>query len=132
MNPETGLLIDKGDRSLAAAEVLFAKGDYDFAASRAYYAMFYLAEAALLEKGKTFSKHTGVIDGFYHEFVATGRVSRELHHDLHVAFEDRVQGDYAFLDPFPKEDAEILLKKAEEFVNEVKRQIDLCLTIKKS
>ncbi len=39
MTPELEALIAKGGRSLAASRRLFAQGDYDFAASQAYYAM---------------------------------------------------------------------------------------------
>ena len=116
MKKETHLLLQKAKRSLAAARTLLKKGDYDFAASRGYYAMFYAAEAALLEAGKTFSKHTGVISGFYHEFVATNRVPQQLHQHLHEAFADRSTGDYGFLDPFPKEDAEQILVHAKDFI----------------
>ena len=43
--------------SVAAAKVLHTEGHHGFAASRAYYAMFYVAEAFLLGKGLAFSKH---------------------------------------------------------------------------
>lgn len=36
-------LVGKAERSLAAARRLLEAGDYDFAVSRAYYAMFYVA-----------------------------------------------------------------------------------------
>jgi len=47
MNQQIEALVAKGKRSLIAAQRLFELGDYDFAASRAYYAIFYLAEALL-------------------------------------------------------------------------------------
>jgi uncharacterized protein (UPF0332 family) len=40
-------LFTKARESLAAAQVLIKDGYYDFAASRAYYAMFYVASALL-------------------------------------------------------------------------------------
>lgn len=123
MKKETHLLLKKAKRSLAAAHTLLEKGDYDFAASRGYYAMFYAAEAALLEVGKTFSKHTGVISGFYHEFVATDKVPQQLHQYLHEAFEDRGIGDYGFLEPFPKQDSEQILTHAEHFVVEMEKLV---------
>ena len=64
MTAELEALIEKGRRSLGAARRLFGEGDYDFAASRAYYAMFYLAEALLLARHLTFSKHSAVIAAF--------------------------------------------------------------------
>jgi uncharacterized protein (UPF0332 family) len=42
-------LLDKAMRAIRAAEVLLEKGDAEFAAGRAYYAMFYVAQAMLGE-----------------------------------------------------------------------------------
>ena len=42
-------LLDKSARSIEAAKLLFGDGHFDFAASRAYYAMFYAVEALLLD-----------------------------------------------------------------------------------
>ena len=44
MNPDILALIDKAKNSLGAARILIRDGYFDFAASRAYYAMFYIAE----------------------------------------------------------------------------------------
>lgn len=123
MREETKQLIHKAKRALNASKLLFKNGDYDFAASRAYYAMFYVAEAALLEDGKTYSKHAGVINGFYHQFIATKLLDRKFHQAFHRAFEDRSEGDYAFLDPFPKQDAKERLKDAEAFLQAVETLI---------
>lgn len=121
MKKEVQLLIEKSKRSMGAAKVLFEREDYDFSASRAYYAMFYMAEAALLEKGHTYSKYAGVISGFFHYYVATGEVSKDLHQSFHRAFEDRHQGDYAYLDPFPKKEAKILLAQSEYFLKTIEK-----------
>ena len=52
-----------------AAQLLNDQGFHDFATSRAYYAMFYVAEALLLGEGLTFSKHSAVIAAFGKSFV---------------------------------------------------------------
>ncbi|MFQ5848755.1 MAG: HEPN domain-containing protein, partial [Candidatus Methylomirabilales bacterium] len=72
MTRDVEKLMEKGRRSFAAAEQLFKSGDYDFSASRAYYAMFYLAEAGLLAKGLAFSKHSRVISAFSEHLVKAG------------------------------------------------------------
>jgi uncharacterized protein (UPF0332 family) len=48
VNPEVKALLEKAKRSQKAAAKLFKDGDADFAASRAYYSLFYTAEALLL------------------------------------------------------------------------------------
>ena len=47
---EIHALMEKAKRSLSASEILMESDNYDFAISRAYYAMFYCAEAMLLSK----------------------------------------------------------------------------------
>ncbi len=43
MNRDISDLLDKAERSLSAARLLLDQGHYDFAGSRCYYAMFYVA-----------------------------------------------------------------------------------------
>ncbi len=124
MTNEIAALLTKAFRSLAAAKKLFADGDFDFSVSRAYYAMFYAAEAALLNRSKTYSKHSAIINGFYHEFVATGILPRQYHENFHHAFDDRNLSDYGFMESFPEEDAKTLLKNAETFVGVVRKLIE--------
>ena len=57
-------LIARGDTELLAARHLEEAGFSAQATSRAYYAAFYAAEAALLSLGETRSKHSGVISAF--------------------------------------------------------------------
>lgn len=115
MTRDVEKLMEKGRRSLAAAEQLYKNGDYDFSASRAYYAMFYLAEAALLAKGLAFSKHSQVISAFSEHLVKAGHVPRKLHQALYRAFEVRNRGDYA-AEPFPPKEAKATLDAAREFI----------------
>lgn len=49
--------IQKALLSVKAAKLLEENDHTDFAAARAYYAMFYVAQAFLIGKGLTFSKH---------------------------------------------------------------------------
>jgi uncharacterized protein (UPF0332 family) len=48
-------LLRKAQRTIQSARLLLTDGDYDGAVSRAYYAMFYVAEALLLAKAETLS-----------------------------------------------------------------------------
>ena len=49
--------LNRSKRSIEAAEEMVRKGYYDFAASRAYYEVFYAATALLLHEDMEFSKH---------------------------------------------------------------------------
>ncbi|MEL6453615.1 MAG: HEPN domain-containing protein, partial [Cyanobacteria bacterium J06623_5] len=44
MTLEQQFLLEKAQRSLAAAKQLLEQGFYEFSVSRAYYSMFYVAE----------------------------------------------------------------------------------------
>lgn len=54
MTPEQQALVDKARRSLEAAQSLIDQGFYDFAVSRAYYAMFCVAQALLDQQDSLF------------------------------------------------------------------------------
>ena len=87
-------LLEKAQRYVQSAELLRADGDYDSAASRLYYAMFYCAEALLFSKGLSYSSHRGVIAGFGQHFAKTGNLPSDMHRWLLEAFERRQEGDY--------------------------------------
>ncbi len=72
MNEEIQKLLEKAERSLKAAETLLSEGDYDFAVSRAYYAMFYSVRAMLLLIDITTKKHASTISIFCEKFVKSG------------------------------------------------------------
>jgi len=114
-----GLLL-RAERSLRSARNLLGDGDHDFAISRAYYAMFYAATAALLFHGIKRSKHSGVIAAFAEHVVKPGYLAPDYQRRLQAAFQDRSEGDYAGV--FPAHEAvELRLKEAEEFVAAVKQ-----------
>ena len=75
-------LLAKARQSLSAAKLML-DGEYpDYAASRAYYTMFYIAEAFLEGEGLSFSNHSAVISAFGREFARTGRVPVKFHQYL--------------------------------------------------
>ena len=76
MTAEQLALVQKAERSIRGARVLMEDGLHEFAVSRAYYAMFYLAEALLLGEGLAFSKHAAVIAAFGQHFAKSGRLPR--------------------------------------------------------
>lgn len=59
MSAQTEALLAKARRSLDNARRSLEAGDAEFAASRAYYAMFYAAEALLLSRGLVFGARGG-------------------------------------------------------------------------
>jgi len=115
---ETGKrLFAKSVRAIAAARRELASGDAEFAVARAYYAMFYVAEALLNEKGLSFKKHGGVHGAFGEHFVKTGKLDSKYHRWLLAAFEKRITADYGVEDNITSEDAAETIAQAQEFLN---------------
>jgi len=109
-------LLAKSKDSIRAAQVLLDQGFPGYAASRAYYAMFYAAEALLDRKGLAFSKHSGVIAAFGLHLVKTFEVPQELHRHIIEAMEIRQEGDYAPTETVTAVDAAEQIARARSFV----------------
>ena len=82
MRPEVAALLEKAASSRRAAALLAGQDYLDFAASRAYYALFYVAEALLLAEGFSFSSHAAVIAGFGKTFARPQRLDPRFHRYL--------------------------------------------------
>lgn len=116
MTPEQDQLLQKAQQSLNAANYLLEGGYYDFAVSRAYYTMFYIASAFLLGDGLTFSKHSAVISAFGKEFAKTERVPVKFHRQLKEAQDLRNVGDYGATGLISEEEAEVQIQRAKAFL----------------
>lgn len=116
MKPETQKLLDKAGRALRAAETLLNSGDADFAAGRAYYAMFYVAEGLLHEKDLRSRKHSGVISLFGESFAKTGALDAKFHRWLLDAFDKRILADYGVEATLTRDDAAQMITQAREFL----------------
>lgn len=121
MTTEAGKLLTKAGRAIRAAQVLAREGEYGFSLGRAYYAMFYAAEALLSDRGLRYRKHAGVSSAFGEHLVKTGEVDPKYHRWLLDGFDQRVQGDYGFDFEPGEQDAEELISKAIEFLREAER-----------
>jgi len=118
--PEIAANLDRADESLRAARQLAAAGFSDIAASRAYYAAFYAASAALLAEGLELSKHSGVIACVHQHLVKTGKLDREHGRQLNWLFGLRNVGDYGITIHVSPEEAEEAIRAAESFVHAIR------------
>jgi uncharacterized protein (UPF0332 family) len=116
MKREVQALLQKARDSLRAAEVLYQEGFADFCASRAYYALFYAAEALLLDRDLTFSSHSAVIAAFGKEFAKTGLLDQKYHRYLLDAQDSRNVGDYGVGPGVTDSQAQKVLGWAREFI----------------
>lgn len=120
-------LMARADTELRAAQTLEEARFPAQATSRAYYAAFYAAEAALLSLGETRSKHSGVLSAFGLLVVKQGGFDPALAAELRRLFELRSIADYMWLDDNEPDDTDPL-GAARRFVDGVRqwrsREID--------
>jgi uncharacterized protein (UPF0332 family) len=116
VKPEIEALLRKASESLRASQLLSREGYSDFAAARAYYAMFYAAQALLLGRNLSYSKHSAVIAAFGKEFAKTGPLNPKYHRYLIDAQDYRNLCDYGIGPALTAERAEDVIRWAGEFV----------------
>jgi uncharacterized protein (UPF0332 family) len=123
VKPEVQEYLKKADRALKVAENLLATDFEAEAAAKAYYAMFYAAQALLKENGIQRVKHSAVQAAFGQHLVKTGKVDEKFHRMLIDARETRELADYTVGEEVSAETALLRVKNAEEFVQVVKTSL---------
>lgn len=121
MKEDTRKLLEKAERALETANTLLDSKDMEFVAGRAYYAMFYVAEALLNERDLVFGKHSGVHSAFGKHFIKTGELDQKYHQWLIEAFNKRLLSDYTFDADMTREKAKEMVVRAEEFLQAAKQ-----------
>ena len=116
MTPDIEALIRKARKSLGAAKSLIKDNYFDFAASRAYYAMFYVAEALLAVIDQSYNKHSAVISAFGREYAKTGELDSKFHRWLLDAQDFRNIGDYGVDAHISEDDANMVCEWARDFI----------------
>lgn len=111
----------RAEKSLTAAELLLNSSLFDDAVSRAYYAMFYAAKAALETIGIETNSHSGLISQFGLHFIKTGKLQSRYGRMLAQTFQVRQVGDLDVqVSPRPIE-AEKVVSDAVQFVAVIKK-----------
>lgn len=113
---QSELLLAKAERYIRSAQVLAEDGDLDSAASRLYYAMFYVAEALLAALGVAYSSHSAVLAAYGQHFAKTRLLDPRFHRALLEAFSQRQLGDYAVSSGLTDDDIQVLVSDAVDFV----------------
>lgn len=116
MSEDQQELVEEARDSIEAARILLQNLYPGYAASRAYYAMFYLAQAFLEGEGLAFSRHSAVIAAFGQHFARTGRVPVRFHKYLIEAQALRQSGDYGQRHAVTLLQAETQIERAAEFL----------------
>ncbi len=120
MKEQTAKLIDRAQDSIEAADILLTNDKTDIAAGRAYYAMFYTAEALLNEKELRFDKHSSVHAAFGKHFAKTKVLDPKYHRWLIDSFDKRLIGDYGVEANLQMDVVALMIHQAQEFLEAAK------------
>ena len=120
MKETTQQLLNRALDAIEAADILLTNEKTDIAAGRAYYAMFYVAEALLNEKGFQFGKHGNVLAAYGQHFAKTKEMDPKFHNWLLTSFDQRQIGDYAFEPDIQDSVVLQMIQQAQEFLEAAK------------
>ena len=118
---EVVLYIENARQMLEVAAHNLADSFYGSAINRAYYAIFYAANALLATQGITRSKHSGVIAAFRQYFVKPGLIEIKYSRIYGRVMDNRHVGDYEIEVPIEVKTAEEDLCGAHRFVERVEQ-----------
>jgi uncharacterized protein (UPF0332 family) len=120
MKESTQQLMLNAEETLHAAEILFKEDYLRDAINRAYYSVFYIAEALLNEKDLRYSKHGTVHGAFAQHFIKTKIFDDKYHKLLTGAFRRRMLGDYEEVTRFSSDEVMRIIEQAWDFLKTAK------------
>lgn len=120
---EIKIALEQAKERIESAEALYRIENYRDAMSRAYYAFFDAATAALLTKGQVAKTHHGVVMLFEKYFIKTKEVSVKVGRWLAKAKQAREEADYERNKEISKESIESAIQSAKEFVEQIEKLI---------
>jgi uncharacterized protein (UPF0332 family) len=118
-------LLDKALDAIEGAEALLDAGKAEIAVGRAYYSMFYVAEALLYnELDLKLNQHGQVIAAYGKHFAKTKQLDPKFHRWLRDGFETRITGDYGVDTGIEDEIASNMTNQAREFLQAAKAYLE--------
>ena len=105
--------------ALADARFLLNGERLRAAVNRAYYGVFYAAQAALLSVGETVRSHAGIKRRFSFHFIRTGRLSEDTGSILAFVEDARNRADYDVFTVFEPAAIADLIADANAFIEAV-------------
>jgi uncharacterized protein (UPF0332 family) len=125
--PEVAAYMGSAWQALRTAESQFVEGkDYQVVANRAYYAVFYAANAALATRGLQRSKHPGVLKLFREHFVKGGAMEPGCLRDYEETMKRRHLSDYDLNALVTADFVRVGLEAAQRFTSRVERFLADC------
>jgi uncharacterized protein (UPF0332 family) len=121
VNEEVQRHFERAAECVEDARVLLDNNRLAAAVTRAYYAMFHAATAALLARGIQRRSHHALLAAFGQTFIKTSELDERLYRHLREAFERRQQTDYEAIVQVDREATGQLIVRAIDFVDACRR-----------
>jgi uncharacterized protein (UPF0332 family) len=121
LSPEVEAYLGKAHHALEVARKLQAGGELADAAGKAYYAMFYAAQALLRAHGIEVVKHSAVASMLGLHFAKTGRLDPKFHRMFLNARRVREVADYSLFEEVIESTANLTLEDSQAFVSKIER-----------
>ncbi len=118
-NLEVSLYMANAKEMLEAAQLMLDNDFYASAVNRAYYAVFYAANAMLATKRLARNKHSGVISAFREHFVKTGFIESEHSDNYGRIMDHRHVSDYELVPSVDEKQVHDDLRDARKFVERI-------------
>ncbi len=115
--------LQRSDTTLIEAKNLAGIESWNGVINRLYYAAFYAVSALLLNQGFQVKTHAGQKSKLNELFLANELITRESGNAYNVLFNFRNDGDYEDFAIYAKEDAEPLIARTENLIDEIKKLI---------
>lgn len=112
--------LEKAEQALEISRQLLEEDYLPDAISKAYFAMFYAANAALRTQDIVVSKHSAVIAEFGKAYAKTGLIDPKLHRALIDAFDERQEADYNVFLELEEKEARQRVEDAQAFIEAVR------------
>ncbi len=116
----------KAEQSLKASQALLEQAYAEDAISRAYYAIFHSARAALKAKDIETTSHQALIRQFALHLVKPGLIEIEYGDILRQEKEDRETGDYETFVTFSLKEAAVRVQDAGRFLKRIQQFLKDC------
>jgi uncharacterized protein (UPF0332 family) len=111
--------LDAAHEALLGSQYNLDGGYYAIAVNRAYYAVFYAANALLATKDLARGKHSGTISAFRQSFIKPGLIEPEYSDIYGSLMDDRHVSDYDMETEIEPERAESDVESARKFVTRI-------------
>ncbi len=124
MKDYSSKLLAKALDTIEAAEALLNANKAEIAVGRAYYSMFYVAEALLYDEfDLKFNQHGQVIAAYGKNFAKTKALDPKYHRWLRDGFDKRISGDYGVDTGIESDIAATMINQAQDFLEAAQKHL---------